>query len=220
MNPLPQNAMDNKTKKNMFFKGRYVDKKILDNLVITEEYQYYVSKNSVTERMLYLLMIDMGLKYEDLKKMVITDITSGLGGDIFTLARYFKKVNGFEINKDVFPILKHNVCEVMKLKNVKLINKDYVKAMDEVEQDVVFFDPPWLDFKDKEGRRKKNFRLKFGGMELEKFVSGLGKFNRTKYVCMKLPVNYDIDALKQIKYDSMSLYKLDKKRVLYVIVAF
>lgn len=208
------NYVDNKQKRDLFFSGRNVSKKILDDLIVTQEYMYYVSKEKVVLEMLEILLKLMGnKKINYLKNLVITDSTGGIGGDAHIFCQYFKKVNVFEIG-DIFPVLKHNLKVLGCNKNTNLFNKNYLENLNKIKQDVVFMDPPWLNFKDQYGKRKPYFKLNFGNQRITDVVNQI----EASFICLKLPINYDITNLfMYIKRKNMHISKLDKKRVAYVI---
>jgi len=73
---------------------------------------------------------------------IITDGTACVGGNTISFGRSFRKVNAVEINEERFGMLRKN-CLVLRLdQKVKLVNGDYSKIHQELNQDVVFLDPP------------------------------------------------------------------------------
>ena len=73
--------------------------------------------------------------------ITIFDGTAGIGGNVISFSRYFKKVVGVEIDTDRFNILKNNI-DIFKINNVKLINGDCNDYFND-NYSVYFFDPPW-----------------------------------------------------------------------------
>ena len=125
--------------------------------------------------------------FDNSTKLIITDATANNGGNTINFALTFKKVNAVEISKEQFDILVHN-CNVYKLKNVKLINDDYLKQMNKLSQDVIFIDAPWGG---PQYYKKKSVDLYLGEQNIIDIVKKLYENNAFKLCVLKVPKNYN-----------------------------
>ena len=77
------------------------------------------------------------------KKITITDGTAHVGGASLNFSKYFDKVNSVEIDNFHCNMLKNNINEYNLTNKINVYCEDYLKIMTKLEQDVIFFDPPW-----------------------------------------------------------------------------
>lgn len=157
-----------------------------------------------------------------LKKKTLTEIGSCIGGNTWSFAQLVEHVNAVEINKLHAEILAHNL-KIMDANNVTIHNANYVDIRNELSQEIVFFDPPWggLDY-----RTKKSYIIeitcgKTETIPLPKLVENI----RAELIIIKLPLNHDVDHLRNIKkYFSIVIvsvpdkWKRDKTHAIYQLV--
>jgi hypothetical protein len=77
-------------------------------------------------------------------KATITDCTSCIGGNVINFAKNFSRVNAIELDPRRMAFCRHNV-EVFfgeKQTKVHFYNADALKQVKELQQDILFFDPP------------------------------------------------------------------------------
>ena len=145
--------------------------------------------------------------------MTITDATAGVGGNTISFANYFKKVNAVELDFQRFCFLQNNI-NVYELNNVDVYNYDYTKLFNNLEQDIVFIDPPWG------GRNYKAYdllRLGVSNMSLETLCDNIFKYNKcTKYIVLKLPYNYDLKYIDEKIDKKTYVYDLEKMLILII----
>ena len=129
----------------------------------------------------------------------ILDGTSGIGGNVISFAKHFKKVCGIELNKDRFEILKNNI-NIFQLNNVILFNDDCNNYLDD-NYDVYFFDPPWggPDYKN-----KNYLRFNLGNYTLNNLIKKI-KNKRDKPIIFKLPCNYDLSEFSNYNYNIIKI---------------
>jgi 16S rRNA G966 N2-methylase RsmD len=129
----------------------------------------------------------------------ILDGTSGIGGNVISFAKHFKKVCGVELNKDRFEILKNNI-NIYQLNNVNLINDDCNYHLDD-NYDLYFFDPPWggPDYKN-----EKNLRFNLGNHTLNELIIKI-KNLKDKPIIFKLPSNYDLSEFSNYNYNIIKI---------------
>lgn len=120
------------------------------------------------------------------ENLIITDATSGIGGNTLSFAYFFKKVNAIESDVDTFKMLKKNI-DTYKFTNINIFNYDYVEYFKEIKQNIVFIDPPWGG---KNYKKHESITLFLSGIRIEKICRILLKLNNI--IVLKLPINYDI----------------------------
>lgn len=129
----------------------------------------------------------------DLKDLVITDGTACVGGDTLRFSLEFSRVNAIEKNFENFTALSANCGES---KNVNLYNGDCIQLLENLEQDVVYFDPPWGG---PEYWKLPTLRLKVGNMQLHEIVEHILATRKAKHVFIKAPANVWLDGFHNLK---------------------
>ena len=138
------------------------------------------------------------------KDLIITDSTSGIGGDTISFSKYFRHVNALEINDIHYKILKNNI-NVLNLKNVSLCNCDYVTVgLEKFSEDIVFMDPPW-------GGKKyhliKFFNMRLGDIPIQNIINKV-RSKGTKYFVLKAPYNINITIIvRDVFYNKCKIIK-------------
>ena len=118
------------------------DKQKIKNLKIDEESKYYISIREHAEQISLIIkdnIVKLGLSLNDI---IVTDATAGVGGNAISFGKHFKRVNAIELDEIRVDYLKNNI-DVYDLKNVDIFEGDCVKLLPNLEQQVVFLDPPW-----------------------------------------------------------------------------
>ena len=131
---------------------------------------------------------------ERMKKLVITDITAGVGGNVLSFASHFKYVNAMEIDITRYNYLCNNI-DVYGYSNVNCYNVDSTYAMiecDDIAQNIIFFDPPWGGSNYK---YQELLKLDFGDYSIETVIRILFQRPCNKLIIVKLPNNYDFEYL-------------------------
>ena len=157
---------------------------------------------------------DQGIKTLDIIKLyskntdTITDATAGIGGNSIFFTKYYKKVNCIEINKDAFITLNYNL---KFLSNCKLYNNDYIKVCKNLEQDIIFLDPPWeINYKS-----KKESNLELSKVNIKDIIENL--HNRCKIIALKAPMNFYC-IVNNWNFTTHYIYK--GRKVLYKIIVY
>ena len=137
------------------------------------------------------------------KNSILIDGTCGLGGNILSFAKYFKKVIGIEINNNRFKMLLNNI-KLYNLNNIYLINDNCINFICnlKIKYDGIFIDPPWG------GPNYKyinKLRLTLGSHNLITIIRLIKKINNIK-IFMKLPFNYDLTEFYNLNY---KIYKIN-----------
>jgi predicted RNA methylase len=177
-----------------------------DKLQMTEEGEYSITKRRDGEKLIQIMKDTV----KNLKAKTITDMTGNVGGDTILFGLHFKKVWSYEINPENFQALKNNV-EVFKLKNVELYHGDSVKAIPDIETNVVYIDAPWGG---PEYKEKKDLDLFLGKKRVDELVKVI--LEDSDYLFLKVPANYNFSRL-----DSLGLkWEKHKIRGFYVVCLF
>ena len=148
------------------------------------------------------------------KKATITDANSNMGGAVFAFSNYFDKINAVEIVPMHCDILENNIRVYGIQDKVDIHCVDYLDIGDKLEQDVIFFDPPWGG---------KNYKdLKLMNMFLDSIpINQIIKALLSKsMVAIRVPFNYDFKKLFELTPKSYvhSFYRPDGKLSFYMVI--
>lgn len=148
------------------------------------------------------------IKDDSSDDIVITDALSNMGGMTLGFSKTFKSVNACEIIPLHCDILKNNL-KVYKRKNVSIFCDDYMNIMLNLEQDIIFFDPPWggLDFK-----KKKQISLEINNVNICCIINLLLEKKSAKIIYLLTPYNFNLMDLQDISCKSIKIHKLDPER--------
>jgi hypothetical protein len=139
---------------------------------------------------------------EPLNELILLDGTANCGGDTINYATVFKKVVAIEKNTYTFSVLQNNIETAYKncLNNVHIVNADtlqeWVKYRDSV--DVLYIDAPWGG---PNYKKLSSLDLYLGDTRIDLFVHSVLQssiHNKPKYICLKLPYNYNWARLQYI----------------------
>ncbi|BCS83265.1 putative RNA methylase [Cotonvirus japonicus] len=151
-----------------------------------------------------------------MKKLVITEMTAGVGGNVLNFAKYFKYVNAIEINNERYKYLNNNI-KLYDYTNVNCYNNNSIDLLiekDDIIQNIIFFDPPWG------GNGYKlyhNLKLMFDKYTIEQICDKLFERNYNKMIVLKLPINYDFDYLsQQLNKFTISKFILNKMVIIVI----
>ena len=183
--------------KDFFYDDEKVD---LNKLKLTKESVYSVTPWKEADEISKEIIKRLNMKPESI---TITDATANVGGN--TLSFYknkIGKVNSFEIDTLTCNFLKNNLCIYgYTAKNV--LCKNYLIKYMDIEQDVIFFDPPWGG---PEYYKKKNLSLYLGDIDIKYIIKNLLDDDKAKLVVVKVPSNFASEEFKKYLY----IYKIDK----------
>jgi hypothetical protein len=173
---------------------------------MTEEGEYSITKRRDGEKLIQIMKDTV----KNLKAKTITDMTGNVGGDTILFGLHFKNVDSYELKADNFEALKNNV-EVFKLKNVELYHGDSVKAIPDIQTNVVYIDAPWGG---PEYKEKKDLDLFLGKKRVDELAKVI--LEDSDYLFLKVPANYNFSRL-----DTLGLkWEKHKIRGFYVVCLF
>ena len=135
-------------------------------------------------------------------KLTITDATANMGGTSMIFSDYFDKVNAVEILPFHCKVLANNLKNYNPEKfdkKIKIHCFDYLDIADKLEQDIVFFDPPW-------GGRDyintgKCMDLYLDEISIQDIVKQL-LLKGIKLVVVRVPKNYNFSKLFSLAYQT------------------
>lgn len=155
------------------------------------------------------------LYFKDWKTLVITDGNGNMGGNTISFAKSFGHVNSVEIIPLHCDILRNNITEYGLIDKVTIICDDYFNVMDKLEQDVIYFDPPWGG---PEYKQNKLMDLYMNNISMVRIINHLKP--RAKMIIMRVPYNYNLhEFTMKIKYDKIDLYKMvQKNKVKFIVI--
>jgi len=187
------------------------------NLKIDNDSLYYISLREDAEEITKIIITHLIKNNIDPHSITITDSTAGVGGNTISFGANFAHVNAVEIDNKRSLYLKNNI-DVYELKNINVINKDYITICNTLKQDVVFIDPPWGG---KDYKIHKCLKLKLSDIPIETICNNLLDPNITLYVpkliVLKLPTNYDITHLYKV-LTSKTIYLCDLKKKMFILI--
>ena len=140
--------------------------------------------------------------------LTITDALGNVGGMTMSLAKFFAKVNTCEIIPLHCDIIKNNL-QVYNLENkVNIINDDYMNIMYKLNQDIIFFDPPWggENYKNEDG-----VVLGINNVNIYCIINKL--LQHAKYILLLIPYNYSSMDLLKI-FSTIQIIYLDEEKYL------
>lgn len=197
----------------------YIEENKINNLLIDNESIKYITYASSAQEITNIIMNNLDFKgniIKEMNKLVITDMTAGVGGNVLNFSNYFKYVNAIEIELIRYNYLINNI-KTYGYNNINCYNNNSIKLLldeDDIRQDIIFFDPPWGGINYKE---IDNIRLTFENRTIEEICNLLIK-NETKMIVIKLPNNYDFDFfIKEIKYP---VYKYIINKMTIMIIKY
>ena len=158
------------------------------NLKIDSDSLNYISyKYNATDITNIIINAIDNIEELKLKDITITDATAGVGGNTISFSKKMYKINSIELDKTRYECLLNNI-NIYNLNNVTTFNGDYLDFLDNLTQDIVFLDPPWGG---KSYKSIENIKLSLGDTSIEEICNML--HDKTKLICLKLPLNYDLD---------------------------
>lgn len=171
----------------------FPEKKNRGRLRITKESLYYTTLPSQAMMVNDILIT---LYKSRLKNKTILDMSSNIGGNIYSLAKLnVKKIIANEYDTNTYEILIHNCKIILSKKNfdkITFTNKDANDLGKEMkESDIWFIDPPWGG----PGYKKyKKLELYYGDTNIIKFISK----STFDTAIIKVPKNYNFFSVKKI----------------------
>lgn len=116
----------------------------------------------------------------------VTDATACIGGATLAFANVFSRVNAIEIDRTRYDYLCHNMFILGHTDKVRCMHGDAIRICQDLQQDVIFLDPPWGG---PEYKSMDRVSLFLSGMPLADVCRKLS--HATRYIAIKVPTNFD-----------------------------
>jgi hypothetical protein len=129
------------------------------------------------------------------KKLNILDCTGHVGSFSLCWTALFRKhkITAVEIDEFTFTRLKNNTKKLGLDEQVNVVNADVTNFINNADQyDFVYIDPPWGG---PNYKFKKGLMLYLGDKSIVEFVLDIFNKKITKYVFIKVPINFDFQSL-------------------------
>jgi len=181
------------------------------NLQISNIGKYSITPNKDSIKINYILYNN--IKKFNLNKIILTDATCGNGGNTIHFSLNFDKIIAIDKCKIHCKITENNV-NVYNLKNVSIINDDYLNIMYNIAQDIIFLDPPWGG---PSYKKYKNIKIYLSNLEISQIVLNILKKNIAKLIAIKVPYNYDFYSFyKKLNYKNINTINLQKCKLILI----
>lgn len=178
-------------KKDFLF--RFVETTIRDKLQLDAEASYsttdQLTADKITRDLLKILP----------KTSMITDATACIGGNTYSFAQAFQAVIAIEKDHARSQMLRTNMA-LLGMKNVTVKYGDAVQLVPTSHHDLIFLDPPWGG---PEYKQQVNVSLQLSDRPLSEVCNEFANF--TKYIALKVPVNFDEQRFVQDTKDALEL---------------
>jgi len=142
----------------------------------------------------------------------ITDATACVGGNTYSFSKYFKNVNAIEVDKIRYQYLFDNM-NILDVSNVECYQGDLMLICHRIHNELIFIDPPWggPDYKN-----KNSINLYLSEVELSEVCEHIK--NSTKYIALKVPVNFnEKDFISKTPYMKL-IYKNPDLRKMHLLI--
>jgi predicted RNA methylase len=147
-------------------------------------------------------------------EITVTDCTAGLGGNTISFSENFKRVHSIEQDPERFEYLKENLklYENSVYNNISFHCGNFLEIIQELNQDVIFVDPPWGGKNYKDTPFLDIFINEIPLYEVLNALKG-----KSKLIVLKLPVNFNINEFyHKIEYKKLNFYKLPKMDLIII----
>ncbi|DAZ97300.1 TPA: hypothetical protein N0F65_009833 [Lagenidium giganteum] len=143
--------------------------------------------------------------------VTITDGTACVGGNVMSFCDYFLNVNAVENDATRFEMLQHNLTVLGKT-NATCFHASYLDVMTQLDQLVVFLDPPWggVDYKD-----HARVDLFLDNVPLYTICERLK--TRAHWVVLKVPSNFNDDKFARHVTGDVSVREDFRKMHLVIV---
>ena len=146
--------------------------------------------------------------------ITITDATAGVGGNSISFCKDFNSVNVIEIDKTRYDYLINNL-NIYNLKNYNGYNGDMLKVIPNLNQDIIFIDPPWGG---KNYVEHNDLDIYIDNTEISKISKDILDNNYCKLLVLKLPYNYNMNNLNLLKNSYIFTKNLIRNKILLLCI--
>lgn len=145
----------------------------------------------------------------------ILDAFCGVGASAIGLARAGKKVIASDINRERLEMARHNAGIYGVGDRIEFVHGDAVRAMDTLQYDAIYLDPPWggIDYD-----RRERFPLSGLAPDGEKLLRAA--LSHTGNVSITVPPNFDLWEISRFRNDFYTVYDWMNDEAIYLTVFF
>lgn len=161
------------------FLFRFVEPTIREKLQLDQEALYSTTDQLTADK------ITKDLVRVIPKNSIITDATACIGGNTFSFAQTYKQVLAIEKDPRRAQMLRTNMT-LLGAKNVTTVCGDAIALIPQSHHDLIFIDPPWGG---PEYKQHVRVTLSLSNTPLHTICNQFA--NHTKYIALKVPVNFD-----------------------------
>ena len=188
-----------------------IPRSVLRNLMFDTEAIFSVTNQTIANDICKRLFSIKGVN----SYSKVTDTTACVGGNVFSFVRSFRNINAIEIDPKKCKMLRHNLKVLdenyvnFDSSRVNIIEGnclDYIFSDDTetetapmVTQDILFIDPPWGGIKYKEHKDLDLYLEDSNGNNLELFDIIAKLKGNTKFIILKVPINYNLNNIQKVK---------------------
>ena len=166
---------------------------------------------SITPYKFTIIITDLITQHTGTTDITITDACACIGGDTISFCKKFKNVNAIELCPDRFYFLTENL-KLYGFRNYNLYNRDCLRKIEKLKQDVIFFDMPWGG---KNYKHKQEMDLYLSGLHSYEICNKLQKY--TKFICLKVPNNFIFGEFQlKINFTNYNKYDLEKFQLIII----
>jgi 16S rRNA G966 N2-methylase RsmD len=176
-----------------------------------EEGLFSVSSKNVSKFICNI--IKKYLRTSNYNEVIITDATAGIGGNTIGFMSNYGVINAVECNIDRFNYLQNNINLYKSSNNiVNFYHNDYLEIYKNLEQDIIFFDPPWGG---KDYKSNENINLYLSNKNIIQICNDVKDY--TNLIVLKVPKNFNIKSfISDVNYKFLHIHKLNKMDILVI----
>lgn len=189
------------------FLFRFIPIEKRKRIMLDDEALYSVTDQYTADR----ISKDIHKKFPEVRS--ITDATACIGGNTYSFSKFFERVQAVELDTTRYNFLTWNM-NILETINVSCYQGNMLELCHNIAQDMIFIDPPWggPDYK---SHTKINLYLS----DIELAHACIKLKDVTKYIALKVPVNFDIESFEEKTKEYFTLrYKNKELRKMHLLV--
>lgn len=144
------------------------------------------------------------------KNVVITDAMAGVGGNVISFSKHFRHVNAIEVDEVRFKYMINNV-NTFSCHNVTSLFVNYISVFTQLQQDVIFIDPPWGG---RQYKKHEHIDISVDNIALETLCERIIELKLCSFIVLKLPKNYRLELFS--KFHKTKTYDLNKMVIVLI----
>lgn len=197
------------------------DKELGEKLLIDDDSIHYISVREYAQKISEIIKTHIKiLNSDDIleNKIIITDMTAGVGGDTISFSKNFSFVYSIELDTKRAQYLDNNI-NIYECDNVKIFNNNSMDIINSIpDHNIIYIDPPWggVNYK-----LHQNLRVQLDNQYIEDVCDKLMDItfmNKVpELIVLKLPKNYDIVYFYK-RFMNHKIYYYDLKKMIIIVI--